>query len=90
LRVLQARATPSAVRFAARRDNYCAGIHFFEAGSKICLGAFCMSAFVVSESCPLTQLALAVPGRPGLHKIAKQFGVGSGTVQRIAAARWVA
>ena len=46
----------------ARRDNYCAGIHFFEAGSKICLGAFCMSAFVVdttavhSESCPLTQL----------------------------------
>jgi hypothetical protein len=45
-----------------------------------------MSAFVVSESCPLTQLALAVPGRPGLHKIAKQFGVGSGTVQRIAAA----
>jgi hypothetical protein len=30
--------------------------------------------------------ALAAPGRPGLHKIAKQFGVGSGTVQRIAAA----
>ena len=30
--------------------------------------------------------ALAAPGRPGLHKIAKQFGLGSGTVQRIAAA----
>jgi DNA invertase Pin-like site-specific DNA recombinase len=28
--------------------------------------------------------ALATPGRPGLHKIAKQFGVGTGTVQRIA------
>jgi hypothetical protein len=28
----------------------------------------------------------AAPGRPGFHKIAKQFGVGSGTVQRIAAA----
>ena len=28
--------------------------------------------------------ALAAPGRPGLHKIAKQFGVGTGTVQRIA------
>jgi hypothetical protein len=27
----------------------------------------------------------ATPGRPGLHKIAKQFGVGTGTVQRIAA-----
>ena len=30
--------------------------------------------------------ALAAPGRPGRHKIAKQFEVGSGTVQRIAAA----
>ena len=29
--------------------------------------------------------ALAASGRPGLHKIAKQFGVGTGTVQRIAA-----
>jgi hypothetical protein len=29
--------------------------------------------------------ALAAPGRPGLHKIAKPFGVGTGTVQRIAA-----
>ena len=29
--------------------------------------------------------ALATPGRPGLHKIAKQFDVGTGTVQRIAA-----
>ena len=30
--------------------------------------------------------ALAAPGRPGLHKIAKQFGVGTGT-QRIAQRR---
>ena len=30
--------------------------------------------------------ALAAPGRPGLQKIAKPFGVGSGTVQRIAKA----
>ena len=29
--------------------------------------------------------ALAAPDRPGLHKIAKQFRVGTGTVQRIAA-----
>jgi hypothetical protein len=28
--------------------------------------------------------ALAVPGRPGFHKIAAQFGVATGTVQRIA------
>ena len=27
--------------------------------------------------------ALAVPGRPGVHKIAKQFGVAVNTVQRI-------
>ena len=30
--------------------------------------------------------ALATPGRPGFHKIAAQFGVATGTVQRIAAA----
>jgi DNA invertase Pin-like site-specific DNA recombinase len=29
--------------------------------------------------------ALASPGRPGFHKIAAQFGVATGTVQRIAA-----
>jgi len=29
--------------------------------------------------------ALAAPGRPGFHKIAAQFGVATGTVQRIAA-----
>jgi DNA invertase Pin-like site-specific DNA recombinase len=29
--------------------------------------------------------ALATPGRPGFHKIAAQFGVATGTVQRIAA-----
>jgi DNA invertase Pin-like site-specific DNA recombinase len=29
--------------------------------------------------------ALATHGRPGLHKIARQFRVGTGTVQRIAA-----
>jgi hypothetical protein len=28
--------------------------------------------------------ALATPGRPGFHKIATQFGVATGTVQRIA------
>jgi hypothetical protein len=27
--------------------------------------------------------ALAVPGRPGVREIAKQFGVAAGTVQRI-------
>jgi hypothetical protein len=31
--------------------------------------------------------ALATPGRPGLHKIAKQFGVRTGTVQRIGSPR---
>ena len=30
--------------------------------------------------------ALATPGRPGFHKIAAQFGVAAGAVQRIAAA----
>jgi DNA invertase Pin-like site-specific DNA recombinase len=30
--------------------------------------------------------ALATPGRPGFHKIAAQFGVATGTVQRIAGA----
>jgi hypothetical protein len=29
---------------------------------------------------------MATPGRPGFHKIAAQFGVATGTVQRIAAA----
>jgi hypothetical protein len=29
--------------------------------------------------------ALATPGGPGFHKIAAQFGVSTGTVQRIAA-----
>jgi|SRR3954451_15465533 hypothetical protein len=28
------------------------------------------------------------PGRPGVHKLAKQFGVGSGTIQRIAKAEY--
>ena len=28
--------------------------------------------------------ALAIPGRPGFHKIAEQFGVATGIVQRIA------
>ncbi|MFZ0025944.1 MAG: hypothetical protein WAK72_07075 [Pseudolabrys sp.] len=30
--------------------------------------------------------ALATPGRPGFHEIAAQFGVATGTVQRIAQA----
>ena len=38
--------------------------------------------------CPETEQrirdALATPGRPGFHKIAAQFGVATGTVQRIA------
>jgi len=34
--------------------------------------------------------ALATPGRPGFHKIAAQFGVATGAVQRIAAGARVA
>jgi DNA invertase Pin-like site-specific DNA recombinase len=46
-------------------------------------GKHCGRPFIDTK---LEDDALAAPGRPGLHKIAKQFGVGSGTVQGIAAA----
>ena len=53
-------------------------------------GKHCGRPFIDTKLQGRIRDALAAPGRPGLHKIAKQFGVGSGTVQRIAAARWVA
>ena len=54
-------------------------------------GKHCGRPFIDTKLEGRIRDALAAPGRPGLHKIAKQFGVGSGTVQRIAAAaRWVA
>jgi DNA invertase Pin-like site-specific DNA recombinase len=50
-------------------------------------GKHCGRPFIDTKLEGRIRDALAAPGRPGLHKIAKQFGVGSGTVQRIAAAR---
>ena len=50
-------------------------------------GKHCGRPFIDTKLEERIRDALAAPGRPGLHKIAKQFGVGSGTVQRIAAAR---
>jgi DNA invertase Pin-like site-specific DNA recombinase len=38
---------------------------------------------VAAETEQRIRNALATPGRPGLQKIAQQFGVGTGTVQRI-------
>jgi DNA invertase Pin-like site-specific DNA recombinase len=49
-------------------------------------GKHCGRPFIDTKLQDRIRDALAAPGRPGLHKIAKQFGVGSGTVQRIAAA----
>jgi DNA invertase Pin-like site-specific DNA recombinase len=49
-------------------------------------GKHCGRPFIDTKLEDRIREALAAPGRPGLHKIAKQFGVGSGTVQRIAAA----
>jgi hypothetical protein len=49
-------------------------------------GKHCGRPFIDTKLEGRIRVALAAPGRPGLHKIAKQFGVGSGTVQRIAAA----
>jgi DNA invertase Pin-like site-specific DNA recombinase len=49
-------------------------------------GKHCGRPFIDTKLEGRIRDALATPGRPGLHKIAKQFGVGSGTVQRIAAA----
>jgi DNA invertase Pin-like site-specific DNA recombinase len=49
-------------------------------------GKHCGRPFIDTRLEDRIREALATPGRPGLHKIAKQFGVGSGTVQRIARA----
>ena len=49
-------------------------------------GKHCGRPFIDTKLEGRIRQALAAPGRPGRHKIAKQFGVGSGTVQRIAAA----
>jgi DNA invertase Pin-like site-specific DNA recombinase len=49
-------------------------------------GKHCGRPFIDTKLEGRIRDALAAPGRPGIHKIAKQFGVGSGTVQRIAAA----
>ena len=49
-------------------------------------GKHCGRPFINTKLEGRIRQALAAPGRPGRHKIAKQFGVGSGTVQRIAAA----
>jgi DNA invertase Pin-like site-specific DNA recombinase len=47
-------------------------------------GKHCGRPFIDTKLEGRIRHALAVHGRPGLHKIAKQFGVGTGTVQRIA------
>src|SRR3954464_15608371 len=47
-------------------------------------GKHCGRPFIDTKLEGRIRDALAVPGRPGVHKLAKQFGVGSGTVQRIA------
>ena len=48
-------------------------------------GKHCGRPFIDTKLEGRIREALATPGRPGLHKIAKQFGVGTGTVQRMAA-----
>src|SRR3954466_15519493 len=48
-------------------------------------GKHCGRPFIETKLEGRIRAALAAPDRPGLHKIAKQFGVGTGTVQRIAA-----
>jgi len=47
-------------------------------------GKHCGRPFIDTKLEGRIRDALATPGRPGLHKLAKQFGVGTGTVQRIA------
>ena len=47
-------------------------------------GKHCGRPFIDTKLQGRIRQALAAPGRPGLQKIAKQFGVGRGTVQRIA------
>jgi DNA invertase Pin-like site-specific DNA recombinase len=63
---------------AARRRF--AGIARAKAGGK-----HCGRPFIDTKLEGRIRAALAAPDRPGLHKLAKQFGVGTGTVQRIAA-----
>ena len=48
-------------------------------------GQHCGRPFTKADVERRIREALAAPGRPGLQKIAKRFGVGTGTVQRIAA-----
>ena len=61
------------------RERVNAGIARAKAGGK-----HCGRPFIDTKLVGRIRDALAAPGRPGLHKIAKQFGVGTGTVQRIA------
>ena len=49
-------------------------------------GKHCGRPFIDTKLEGRIRQALSAPGRPGLHRIAKQFGVGSGTVQPIARA----
>ena len=63
------------------RERVNAGIARAKAGGK-----HCGRPFIDTKLEGRIRQALAAPGRPGVHKLAKQFGVGSGTVQRIARA----
>ena len=49
-------------------------------------GKHCGRPFIDTKLEKRIRQALAALGRPGVHKLAKQFGVGSGTIQRIARA----
>jgi heme-degrading monooxygenase HmoA len=49
-------------------------------------GKHCGRPFIDTKLEERIRQALAAPGRPGVHKLAKQSGVGSGTIQRIARA----
>jgi DNA invertase Pin-like site-specific DNA recombinase len=46
-------------------------------------GTHCGRPFIDAKLEGRIRAALAAPNRPGLRKIAQQFGVGSGTVQRL-------
>jgi DNA invertase Pin-like site-specific DNA recombinase len=61
------------------RERVNAGIARAKAGGK-----HCGRPFIDTKLEARIRAALAVPDRPGLHKIAAQFGVATGTVQRIA------
>jgi DNA invertase Pin-like site-specific DNA recombinase len=63
------------------RERVNAGIARAKAGGK-----HCGRPFIDTKLESRIRAALTAPDRPGLHKLAKQFGVGTGTVQRIAAA----